>query len=165
MTLSRTQGKTVIPKVRGEVRMAAWSTLFALCCGLGCGGTTGPERASVSGSVTFDGVPVEKGSIAFIPDGATVGPTAGALIEKGRYQTASGMGPVLGSHRVEITAHRAGNKVDVAGIGGSGAGPSAAGSVQQTEMYIPAQYNTKSTLTVTIKSGNNPNDFSLKSTP
>jgi len=138
-----------------------WLLAVALVQCVGCGGSSGPERASVSGQVTFDGKPIEKGSIAFIPDGTTVGPTAGAIIENGRYKTQSGGGPVLGSHRVEIVAHRPGKQVEVAGIGGAGAGPSAAGAVQQTEMYIPDQYNTKSTLTVTIKSGGNAQDFKL----
>ncbi len=108
---------------------------------------------------------MEQGSIAFIPDGQTVGPTAGAVIKNGRYQTVGGTGPVLGTHRVEIIAHRSGKTVDVAGIGGAATGPSAAGTVQETEMYIPEQYNKKSTLKITIKSGGNAQDFPLKSTP
>ena len=131
----------------------------------GCGGTSGPERASLSGQVTFDGTPVENGSIAFIPDGKTVGPTAGGVIEKGRYTVARESGPVLGTHLVEIRAHRPGKQIEVAGAGGASGGPSGGGSVQETEMYIPEQYNKKTTLTVTIKSGSNVHDFALKSTP
>lgn len=131
----------------------------------GCGRAGGLERATVTGQVTLDGVAVEKGSIAFIPDGQTTGPTAGAVIEKGKYRTQSGSGPVLGSHRVEIVAHRPGKQVEVAGVGGAATGPSAAGTVQEIEMYIPEQYNKKSTLTIAIKSGTNAQDFPLKSVP
>lgn len=131
----------------------------------GCGGAKGPERASVTGEVTFDGTPVESGSIAFIPDGQTEGPTSGALIEKGKYQTPKGSGPVLGTHRVEILAHRAGKNVEVAGIGGATSGASGTATVQETEMYIPEQYNKKSTLAITIKSGRNTENFELKSAP
>lgn len=153
-------------RIRGTLRRhywAAWGIAALIACG--CGGSDGPERASVSGQVTLDGTPVEQGMIAFIPDGQTVGPTAGAAIANGRYQIPSSSGPVLGSHRVEILAHRAGKDVSVAGIGDATAGPSAAATVQETEMYIPEQYNKRSTLTVTIKSGRNTQDFPLKSTP
>lgn len=138
--------------------------VILICC-LGCGGSSGPERANVSGQVTFNGQPVEKGVIAFVPDGSTVGPTSGAIIENGRYRTQSGGGPVLGSHRVEIVAHRPGKKIEVAGIGGAATGPSAAGAVQETEMYIPPEYNAKSMLTVSIKSGTNTHDFALEPKP
>lgn len=136
-----------------------------LICSLGCGGSGGPERANVTGQVTFDGQPVEKGVIAFVPDGSTVGPTSGAIIENGRYRTQSGGGPVLGSHRVEIVAHRPGKKIEVAGIGGAATGPSASGATQETEMYIPAEYNANSMLTVNIKSGTNTHDFALQPKP
>lgn len=132
---------------------------------MGCGGSSGPERGNVSGQVTFNGQPVEKGVIAFVPDGSTVGPTSGAIIENGRYKTQSGGGPVLGSHRVEIVAHRPGKKIEVEGIGGAATGPSAAGAVQETEMYIPPEYNSKSMLAVSIKSGTNTHDFALQSKP
>lgn len=138
---------------------------MTLLPGLGCGDSSGPERASVAGAVTLDGTPVEHGSISFIPNGQTVGPTAGAVIKKGRYSTAKATGPVLGSYRVEITAHRPGKMVDVAGIDNAATGPSAAGAVQEMEMYIPVHYNKESTLTATIKSGSNKHDFVLKSTP
>ena len=155
-------------EIRSSVRRGGWMPRvlgLVLLITIGCGRASGPERASVSGQVTFDGVPVERGSIAFIPDGQTVGPTAGAVIEKGRYQVPRDAGPVLGTHRVEITAHRAGKQVDVAGVGGAATGPSAAGTVQETEMYIPEQYNKQSSLKATFKSGANVNDFPLKSSP
>lgn len=156
--------------LRSNVRqiMSSWfacSLGFGVLLICGCGGSSGPERASLSGQVTFDGVPVEKGTIAFIPDGKTVGPTAGGVIEKGRYSVSRESGPVLGTHLVEITAYRPGKQIEVAGAGGASGGPSGGGSVQETEMYIPEQYNKKTTLTVTIKSGSNVHDFPLKSMP
>ena len=131
----------------------------------GCGGVSGPERAAVSGKVTFDGEPVHQGSIAFIPTGNTTGPTAGAVIEKGEFRTPSGTGPVLGSHRVEITAHKTGQRKEIPGAVGAAAGPSGASVVAETEMYIPEQYNKASILTIDIKSGRNPRNFDLKSKP
>ena len=131
----------------------------------GCGGPAGPEKATVMGKVTFDGAAVEKGSLAFIPTGQTKGPTAGAVIEKGEYRTLSGGGPVLGSHRVEITAYRTGQRLEIPGAGGATTGPSGASVVAETDMYIPEQYNKASTLTIDIKSGRNQGDFNLKSKP
>ena len=140
-----------------------WLMLGVLVAG--CGGNSGPERATVSGKVTFDGEPVHQGSIAFIPTGQTTGPTAGAVIEKGEYRTLAGGGPVLGSHRVEITAYRTGQRKEIPGAGGATTGPSGASVVAETDMYIPEQYNKVSTLTIDIKSGRNQRDFDLKSKP
>jgi hypothetical protein len=59
--------------------------LFAvLVVATGCNGNT----ASVSGTVSYDGRPVDRGSIAFLPaDGA--GPTAGGDIVDGRYSVSN----------------------------------------------------------------------------
>jgi hypothetical protein len=130
----------------------------------GCARKSGPERAAVAGEVTFDGQPIENGLIAFIPDGATKGPTAGAAIKDGKYATPAGTGPVLGTHRVEITAHRTGRVVEGAGVG-AGVGPSGGVALEKTEMYVPTQYNKDSTLTIDVKSGKNAQDFALKSAP
>lgn len=130
----------------------------------GCARPSGPERANVSGEVTFDGQPIETGLIAFIPDGATKGPTAGAAIQNGKYATTANSGPVLGAHRVEIVAHRTGRVIEGAGIEGGG-GPSGSVVLEKSEMYVPTQYNKNSTLTFEVKSGKNVQDFSLKSTP
>ncbi len=50
------------------------------CITAGCGSFT-----AVNGTVTYEGQPLEKGSIAFLPvDG--LGPSAGGLIVNGRYR-------------------------------------------------------------------------------
>jgi len=54
--------------------------LFAACL-LGCSGAT---TATVSGSVTFNGQPVERGAISLWPEDGK-GSVAGAGIENGRY--------------------------------------------------------------------------------
>lgn len=137
------------------------SSLFILS---GCSAKGGPERASVAGEVTLDGQPIETGLIAFIPEAGKPGPTAGAAIQKGKYATPAGTGPVLGPHRVEITAHRTGRVIEGAGLGG-GVGPSGGVVSEKSEMYVPAQYNKNSTLTIDVKSGKNVQDFPLKSMP
>ncbi|MDB5346703.1 MAG: hypothetical protein JWP89_5080 [Schlesneria sp.] len=143
----------------------AWMSATSIMIVSGCGAKSGPERANVSGEVTLDGQPVEKGVIAFVPDGATQGPTAGAAILGGKYATPPGSGPVLGTHRVEITAHRMAMVVEGAGIGGGGVGPSGGVAMEKSQMYVPTQYNKNSTLTFEVKSGKNVQDFPLKSAP
>ena len=68
----------------------------------GCSGRGGPERASVSGSVTLDGQPVTDGLITLYPAGGTNGPSVGGSIQDGRYSIAAAKGPYLGRYRVEI---------------------------------------------------------------
>ncbi|WP_143393813.1 hypothetical protein [Fimbriiglobus ruber] len=63
---------------------------------LGCGG----DSASVSGTVTYKDVPVEKGNIAFYPAEGK-GQSAGGEIINGKYTV---KGVTLGKNRVEITS-------------------------------------------------------------
>ncbi|QDT95947.1 hypothetical protein [Gimesia aquarii] len=129
--------------------------VLSIAMTVGCGGKeTGQERATISGSVTFNGEPIEKGIIEFIPTGSTKGPTSGGPIKNGKYDITE-KGPTMGPHKVLIRATRnTGKMVD--------AGPQTGGAkVEETEQYIPAQYNIKTTLEVTILSGINKQDFNL----
>src|SRR5206468_3386524 len=64
---------------------------------LGCGDS---NLASVSGTVTYEGQPVEKGFISFLPEDREAN-TAGIDIIKGKYHI---KGMVPGKKRVKITA-------------------------------------------------------------
>jgi hypothetical protein len=73
--------------------------LLAACAGCGSGLVT------VEGDVTFDGQPVEQGTIVFEPaDGA--GPSAGGSIEAGAYRLSGESGVAPGNKTVRITATR-----------------------------------------------------------
>jgi hypothetical protein len=137
--------------------------LFTVSAIFGCG-ASGPPRVEISGLVTLNGKPLESGSIAFIPDAGVVGPMAGGEIKDGAYRIASTDGPTIGSHKVEIRAWRETGKVPVTGIAGATGGPSAGGTVANMEMYIPAEYNTKSNLQISVERGENHHDFDLEST-
>ena len=131
---------------------------MAACALLGgCGGGDGFDRAAVSGSVTFDGEPVETGTIAFHPDAGTTGPVSGIKISAGRYEIEEAMGPVVGNQKVEILAIRETGEL----------GPVIPPSPERTkitEQYIPKKYNKKTTLTVVIESGDNEDtNFDLNS--
>ena len=77
--------------------------MVALVWLVGCGGGgDGMERVDVSGTVTYQGQPVQEGSITFDPQGG--GPVAGAQITGGKYQ-ATGRGAVpVGNYIVRISA-------------------------------------------------------------
>lgn len=141
----------------GEGRM--WTArvsvlLLGISIALGCG-HSGPERASVSGTIRVDGQPFEEGSINFIPvDG---GPTAGAAIEKGEYDIDRALGPIVGKNRIEVRGNRkSGRKMP--------------NPFNRSEMIdelvdaIPEEYNTKSTLIRDIKPGHNDFSFDLPGT-
>jgi len=74
---------------------------------LGCGDSTGlPNRYPVSGTVTYQGKPVEKGSINFIPDYPD-GLAAAGEIENGEYSLTTatpGDGAIPGKYKVTIVA-------------------------------------------------------------
>lgn len=138
------------------MRRAGCAVLLAfgiLACGCGGGGTDGPERVSVSGTVTFDGTPVEQGEIRFVSEGE--GSTDAASITNGSF-TAS---VTPGSKRVEILASR----LDPDNMVESGVNP---GQMEPASVqYIPEQYNSASTLTANITSDgdNELPTFELKS--
>ncbi|MEN6492877.1 MAG: hypothetical protein ABFD16_01180 [Thermoguttaceae bacterium] len=113
----------------------------------------GPQTYTVSGSVTFDGTSVADGQIVFRDEAGQI-PTAAGPIAAGQFSFSSQAGP----KRVEITAMRdIPGKMDRANPGES---------VPAREMYIPAVYNTKSTLTAEVSpSGKNQFTFELKSKP
>ena len=153
--------------------MNSGKQLLGRCCALGlvavwlaaCVGC-GKGLATVEGTVTFDGQPVDNGSIVFEPaDGA--GPTAGGKIEQGKYHLAGEGGVTAGKKIVRITAVRkTGRQVEGGLSGAEGAGgPSApAGTVDEIEHFIPAIYNQQSTLTCEVVAGEaNEHNFELKS--
>lgn len=91
-------------------------SIFALTLA-GCGGD-GLDRYPVSGTVTFDGKPVEFGAVFFEPT-ASVGPIAPTVylaIRDGKYD-AEDKGPIKGKYRVTVGGmDQSRNTVDSDGI-------------------------------------------------
>ena len=132
--------------------------LVVVLMGTWVGCDSGGGLVAVEGNVTFDGQPVEEGSIAFEPaDGA--GPSAGGMIEQGKYTLGDEAGVMPGKKTVRITAVRkTGRQIE--------AGPPAPPGtmVDVVEKYIPAIYNQESTLTCDVVAGSvNQHNFDLKS--
>ena len=113
---------------------------------LACGCSQGPKLYPVSGTVTFDGSPVENGDILFIPVDPALGPEPGT-IKEGKYALQAREG----KKRVEIRA----SKVLPGGAKGAGGEP-------VPEEYLPRKFNSESTLSAEVKSsGENKVDFAL----
>jgi len=119
----------------------------------GCGGGSGdaPALYNVEGTVTFAGEPVETGRIQFRADEGA-GTAYSAEITNGKYKLET----VPGKMKIEITASRA-----VPGKMGEAASPDEQPQPVM-EMYIPAKYNTASTLTAEVTKGDNTIPFQLE---
>ena len=84
------------------VRTLAVLAVGAILPLVGCGGGRAADRVDVTGTVTYQGQPIQEGSITFDPIGE--GPVAGALITNGTYE-ATGRGAVpVGEYIVRISA-------------------------------------------------------------
>lgn len=117
-------------------------SLSALVFAAGCGGAS---EYTVSGTVTLDGQPVEEGEIRFLPTDGQGTPFAGPIVN-GKFESRAS----AGQNRVEINATR------------ESATPAPDG-LPNFESYIPAAYNSQSTLTVTIPPDSGSLTFDLKS--
>ena len=66
-----------------------------------------PTRVPVSGIVTIDGQPLDRGNIKFVPQNGR--PSAGKIGEDGRFTLTcydGNDGVLLGTHRVQVAANR-----------------------------------------------------------
>jgi hypothetical protein len=129
---------------------------LALCLGCllaafslaACGGKRGPERVVVFGTVSYRGQPIPDGLIRFVPVEASSAPISGATIIGGRYRADSEGGVPIGTHKIEIEAHRP-PKAVASGEGARFRRSSAFAGYQ----YIPDKYNVKTILEIIIQSG------------
>jgi len=108
----------------------------------------------VHGIVTLDNEPVASGSIVFLPT-AGPGKKAAAAIEQGHYSIPATYSLPPGSYRVEISWRKpTGRQI-----------PSADPGIMtdETREAVPIRYNTESTLTAEIASGDVEKNFDLSS--
>ncbi len=136
-------------------------TIAALLLPLaGCGSESQTSR--LWGEVSYDGQPVERGTIELIPVAGTPGPSTGGEIVQGRYEVPEQRGPRRGgTYQVRIRAVRpTGEKIRSLEQPG---GP----LVEVYENYIPACYNRDSQLQITLpaEGADRPFDFSLQADP
>lgn len=117
----------------------------------GCGGAKGPPTGTVSGNITLNGTPVEKGSITFIPTTGDA-PSSGAAINKGYYSATVPLGP----QRIEIRAPKVTGQRKAYDTPDSPV-------IDIIEELIPLQYNAQSELKTEVKVGSVTQDFKLES--
>lgn len=135
-------------------RCRQWLGLFVglACVGCSDGGGDAPDVYPVSGTVTFDGIPVAIGRIEFRAD-AGAGEAYSADIKDGAYSLET----VPGTMKVSVIASR-----PVPGKFGEPAAPEEP-PPPVMEMYIPAEFNTATTLTAEVTTGSNTVPFALES--
>jgi hypothetical protein len=113
----------------------------------------------ISGEVKFDGQPLSTGTIEFIPNANTTGPSTGAQITGGRYSVPRNKGAIVGDYRVQITSiQKTGEKIPAGTAAPEGT------MVDEVRQVIPREYNSASTLTAKVVKGDNAKtNFDLKS--
>jgi hypothetical protein len=127
---------------------AAGFFLLGAAVATGCGG--GGGTGDVSGTVTYDGKPVEQGSISFVPaDGK--GPSAGGAIKDGKYEASK---VPAGTAKVIINGAKVTGKKKMYD-------DPAAPYVQTASELLPAKYNEATELRYDVRSGAQTKDFDL----
>jgi hypothetical protein len=118
----------------------------------GCG-KSGPPSTKVSGTVTLDGKALADGEVMFVQ--AAAGYTPDILpVKDGKFEGTAKQGKV----KVEFRAYR-----DVPPPTGADVTEEAKATPNKVN-YLPARYNTETTLTAEVTdSGLNPSQFDLKS--
>ena len=114
-------------------------------------GAANRETMRAWGDVSYAGRPIEQGQIVFTPIDRSAGPVTGAPIVKGSYDVPAEKGPLVGkTYRVAISGFaRTGRKIETApGV-----------LVDALDNVVPGDYNTGSTLEVTISADRAQNRF------
>jgi hypothetical protein len=134
----------------------SWRLSLLLAAMILAGCSTGPRRMKVWGSVSYEGKPVNQGTIAFVPIDENGGPSTGASITAGKYEIAEAAGPRAGgTYRIELQAVRATGATEP-----NPKDPSAPLAV--FEPIFPPKYNSASVLKRTISSDPTQNQFDFR---
>lgn len=134
---------------RGVFVLAVWVACFAVGCG-----KKGDERVGLTGTVSLQGKPLDRGNILFIP--STPGPTqTGAEIKDGAFSIIKEQGLVPGKYKVSISSPD-GKTPDAT----SNQPPGPSGNFASKER-IPPEFNTNSKEEIEVKA-DGPNQFEFK---
>lgn len=134
--------------MRSVIDLLLRFSIFAvLLVAAGCGG--GAKLGDVTGAVTIDGAPVDKGSIAFFPvDGQ--GPSTGGEIVAGKYESQA----PIGACKVEIRVSKI--------VGQKKLYDTPESPVQNIlEEVLPPKYNESSELRLEVQAGKNEKNWEL----
>ena len=122
---------------------------------MGCSGRPyeGEVRIPLSGKVTYDGKPIDGGTISFLPADESKRVSGGPLIQ-GAYSVPEEKGANPGSYRVEVRwPQPTGKKYK---------DPDTLETFNEQKESMPARYNTQSELKVEVSATQNTFDFDLK---
>ena len=134
-----------------------WAFLAAFVCGtIGCGPNT---KCSLRGSVSFNGEPVNEGSIRLDPVNIPNAQRAASTIEAGQFEIPIADDMLAGAYRVTIYGLRSTGRQLKARENLSGG---ELGTVAETVQYIPQKYNRQTELTVELSAGENTEEFNLE---
>ena len=130
-----------------------WLCVCAVVAGLaGCAG--GDKRHAVSGTVKWQGKPLNQGSINFLPEDPALGTIGGALIKDGQYSIPASQGLLPGRYKVTISSPDPKKALD------PDADPGAPGPVYKDR--VQPRYNLNTILTADVKAdGKNTFDFEV----
>lgn len=145
-------------QIRGWARLATAAVVLAGMAA-GCGGTDGPELARVTGTVSYQGTPLTKGTISFQPTDPNGNPAVGTIESDGTYSlqtTEPGDGARLGSYNVAIRSVEGEPEVPLDYIPKK--------KPPAPKSLIPEKYANPmvSGLTATVESGSNTINFDLQ---
>jgi hypothetical protein len=132
------------------IRIAAVVTLFGLAAG--CNSEKLPNLGTVTGTITMDGKPLSGANVAFDPVAGGAPPSVGKADADGKYElyySRGHKGAPIGEHTVRINTYAERDGDD--------------GRPQIQKETIPARYNVKTELKVSVKRGANTLDLALKS--
>lgn len=133
----------------------AWGVFGLLLAGCGQRDYTGPRRFPLAGTVTYDGQPVDWGSISFLPKAGGEQRVSGGLIENGTYTVTEAQGANAGQHRVEIRwLKRTGKKYR---------DPDSGEMLDARKEALPPRFHEQSELSVEVAKQQTRFDFDLKS--
>jgi hypothetical protein len=127
-------------------RRRCWLILLFAIAGCGDG------KASVRGTVTFDGQPVARGMITLVK-------TEGELVREGAVITAGEFEAHVppGKYKIELNAQKVVNTRTQKGFDGKDE------VVEVTDELFPPRYNTQTELMKDLKAGSNPLKLDLQS--
>jgi hypothetical protein len=149
---SRHQGLGLQPHVAWRFEVGLFATLLLALAG--CGPRS--DRLAITGKVTLDGVPLDRGSIRFTSLGDQKLLVSGALIQNGQYGISQEKGLRPGSYRVQINSPDL--KAPPVMAPETPSGP----SFPVPPERIPAEYNVASKQTVEVTTdGDNSFEFDI----
>ncbi len=122
----------------------------------GCAGDRGDGPHPLSGNATFNGEPIDLGSIALIPAGGGSGTqprASGGVIQNGRYEIPPEKGPTAGTYRVEVRwLKKTGRELT---------DPMNGDIYDERKEALPPRFHARSELTVEIPAPGNNHDLDL----